>query len=973
MRTLILIVVTVLLIAGGFLAVTVLLPDPQIGGSEQSSLIEVDALQRTEGGLTAAGEGTTYKRFSGSRLVQEFHAEKFEPTRDNQVKVENPRLTFYLADGRQVIVRAEVGTLETAGKIDLEGDAAAPRQGLMRDVQIEMTEPGNDGPILRAHVDNLRFDAETMELATADSEINGRPVLGEQVPVIVRGRDYDFDGRGLLVRWNDADGRLELLRITRGDKLVIKDPALLRQLQTETAAVDPTKMYATAQGLPEQEPYTVYEASFRNDVIITQGQQRLVDAESLVALFAMDQLTDESEPEEPTDQGSAKSAKKKSTPSAESEPTPQANTPLPLVMTWQGEFVVLPASEARSTLLAGADDWRAMLTGKPSGAPVVVQRDGLSVTAPRLEYASITDSVIASAAEYEPPVEVLGEDGLRLETRGIEFNGAANTARLVGASWAMIPMAGDDGTDQILKAAWTKRCRIEIDRAADGAMAVRGIDLAGAVDVSHPQADLTSERLSMKFAAPKPGMRTNANRPADLSANGGLGDAMTGLGELETIVAEEDVVAVLRSTNPDEEPRRIKGQTLTLLTAPGPDGDPVLRTIEADGGVELVDAQGKLNAGTVVADLNALADGTVEVVSLEARDEVRLEQDGVLATAAVLQGRGVGDQALYRLAGPEVVLRRGAETFVCKTVLYAPATGAVEVPDGGRIETLFAPEDGGTPTPMRAKFAGSATLQPETDRVLVEGPIQIEADAEDGSLVTAIGDRLELLLDPAGTTERPQVKSAVLLGNIDLNKVLRGPDGRILQRVHVLTERLDFDAATETVTIPVAGRMLYEDFTPAAEPAAGGADPRQKFGEFRGSAGLVWDDRLVYQRGPGDLKILGDVKMVAKPTADGPSERYRVRADRVDAKLVETAEQIEVNTASVSGDVDFAAPDLKFLGGIVRYDADNGFMVITGVNGQPFELLQNDGTSRAMVGELIYDTTAGQIVAMKDVRGRMMQ
>ncbi|MEM6315190.1 MAG: hypothetical protein AAF743_13945, partial [Planctomycetota bacterium] len=661
-----------------------------------------------------------------------------------------------------------------------------------------MLEPGSDRPVLRAFVDNLRFDAETMELATADSEINGRPVLGERVPVTVRGRDYDFDGEGLLVRWNDADGRLEMLRIHRGEKLVLKDPELLRQLDQQTAATpsDPMKMLAARQ-TPATDPFDVYEANFRNDVAVTQGQQRLVDADLLTALFALDQVSPDELPadEEPA---ATKAKPKKSNPSTPEQPAaPSTNEPLPLVMTWQGEFVVVPASEARSTLIGDPADWRAMLSNNPGGGPVIVQRDGMSVRATRLEYASATDSLIATAAAGQPPIEVDGDDGLRLETRGIEFNGAANTARLLGESWAMIPMDDESDDPQMLKAKWAKRCRLDLQRGVDGRMAVRGIDLAGDVDVSHPQADMTSQRLSLKFAAPRLDPRTRANRPADLDDTAGLGSAMAGLGPLESVVAEENVVAVLRNTDADKPDRRIAGQTLTLLTAAGPDGEPVLKTIEADGDVELLDEQGKLNAGTVIADVNADAAGNVEIVALEARDQVRLEQDGVIATAAVLQGRGVGEQALYRLAGPEVVLRRGVEVFKCKTVLYQPATGSVEVPDGGELDTVFTPDDGGDPIPVRAKFAGSATLQPETDRVLVEGPLEIEADAEDGSLVTAIGDRLELLLDPAGTAEEPQVRSATLLGNIDLNKVLRGPDGRLLQRVHLLTDRLDFDVATE--------------------------------------------------------------------------------------------------------------------------------------------------------------------------------
>ena len=42
----------------------------------------------------------------------------------------------------------------------------------------------------------------------------------------MRGK-YEFDGRGLTIRWNDRDRRLELLEIAHGERLIVKEPGAL--------------------------------------------------------------------------------------------------------------------------------------------------------------------------------------------------------------------------------------------------------------------------------------------------------------------------------------------------------------------------------------------------------------------------------------------------------------------------------------------------------------------------------------------------------------------------------------------------------------------------------------------------------------------------------------------------------------------------------------------------------------------------
>ena len=54
-------------------------------------------------------------------------------------------------------------------------------------------------------------------------------VEADQVPVVLRGEDYDFDGRGLVIRWNERDRRLQLLEIAHGEKLIDQAPELVHE------------------------------------------------------------------------------------------------------------------------------------------------------------------------------------------------------------------------------------------------------------------------------------------------------------------------------------------------------------------------------------------------------------------------------------------------------------------------------------------------------------------------------------------------------------------------------------------------------------------------------------------------------------------------------------------------------------------------------------------------------------------------
>jgi len=122
--------------------------------------------------------------------------------------------------------------MRTAPKISLDsgggGSSGAPSRGRLHTVTMTLIDdaaPGGPATELTMNTDNIDFDNDTFLITTGGfTAPDGTLIPADQVPVKVRG-EYEFDGRGLTLRWNDRDDRLELLEIAHGEELKIMHPS----------------------------------------------------------------------------------------------------------------------------------------------------------------------------------------------------------------------------------------------------------------------------------------------------------------------------------------------------------------------------------------------------------------------------------------------------------------------------------------------------------------------------------------------------------------------------------------------------------------------------------------------------------------------------------------------------------------------------------------------------------------------------
>lgn len=492
MRTFLLIFGTVILLAGGYGVYCLWQPTTTLragrGVLPQPMAMNAPRSGEEDGLAVGPGEGPWVRQFDDrGRLSNAFRATRYEPQRGGLVKVTDPESVFFLKDGRRLKLKGRDGDVFVREGRKGESGAAAsntggmggptrpPSRGRLNDVRIEMFEdPADRDPALVLTMNNVVFDNDTFRIVT-DSFTNdrGEVIPGDEVPVVIRSRDrkYEFDGRGLTIRWNDRDQRLEMLEITHGERMLVNDPALMSRsatnvrvsreplaasrsnptpseesakpqaaepvaLTTDALQVAPPPVIApmppptvnppgAKKTKPQQPPYRI---TFHEGVQIRQGEQTLVRG---VNLMQVDLALPKQEPE--SDEKSEDAPEPAPAPPAEAPapPTTAPTDPAPPAST--GETTAPPASEPASPATQPAEPpiilyW----TGKLRIMPL----PGESDEAPPAALASASDQLPGPLAPGQGVVRMFADPGqpVVLTRDGGEVYCAAVTYRTADSS-----------------------------------------------------------------------------------------------------------------------------------------------------------------------------------------------------------------------------------------------------------------------------------------------------------------------------------------------------------------------------------------------------------------------------------------------------------------------------------------------------------------------------------------------------------
>jgi hypothetical protein len=238
MRTVLLLLGTIVLLAGGFVGYWFFQrPDAtHVPGASEAARHKPMPIEKGDSATVVhGGKNVWLSQFDQSyRLSSRFRAEDFNPQKEGYIRVTKPEAHFFMRGGQWIRVTGETGDVYVNNMPEKGDDpfssanAAAPSRGSLKTVHIQMYETADaTTPTLDMETNNAAFDNESFRIFTeAYTDASGNHIAADQVKVTVRGK-YDFDGRGLTIRWNDLDRRLELLEIAHGERLIVKDPGAM--------------------------------------------------------------------------------------------------------------------------------------------------------------------------------------------------------------------------------------------------------------------------------------------------------------------------------------------------------------------------------------------------------------------------------------------------------------------------------------------------------------------------------------------------------------------------------------------------------------------------------------------------------------------------------------------------------------------------------------------------------------------------
>lgn len=823
MRTTLLILATLLLLGGAFAfywraqpAVVLQGPD---GGHAAIAPVSTQPADSFKGYRAGTRAWITMTNAQGGRSSQ-FRAAQYLPQKDGTVHLISPEADFFLGNNQRLHVIGTDGTVVMKSAPDMGsalGSAVSPtgppNRGRLEHVKMTLVNDAAVDPAkavsLTLETNNIEFDNESFLITTGGYiDENGRNVPPDQVPVKVRG-DYYLDGRGLTLRWNDRDDRLELLELAHGDELRIEHPSSKEHAAPRSApppsdappsAPPPSAPQATPAspnstppaskptGKPKKtrEDRPAYLATFQDNVHITQGEQSLITSDLMRVHFRPKPDEQESTPPAAPDSTPPPLASSvTATPPASSPPAspppdgsnPAVATPTtapvpqetPIVITWTGKLRIVPAPPNMPREV-GPGQTVVELDGVAH--PVFVRRaaeedsPASEVHCTTLTYAKSDGSIWMAGSPAFGPVQLLRlanaltDEGpaapVSVTTDSLHYDGTQHKAVLHGLGHAIFPVDAADPVHGNLDATWSQQAQIALAPGVGEQLVLRAAVLDGDVHVIHPQMDLKSQELTLHFAPIAGHQRTAQEEKSELSE----------------AFASQDVH--VRMTDAQGKPQIVDCDTLDLHTAHAPLGGLYAQKIDATGQqVHASDGTEDLYADVVHMTLRpsakpatrpageeegGLASSSGELDTMDASDNVRVvSKDGSQAASDKLHVQMENDQPHVILNGIQSLVK---VTDARKNILSGPTIEMwpnqqlAHVVGAGTLDAISEPPPGSAARGRTIKvlWAQGADLFGADNYIDLRGNVQATMPDADGMIDNAQCETMRIDLVPRPAT-----------------------------------------------------------------------------------------------------------------------------------------------------------------------------------------------------------------------------
>lgn len=868
--------------------------------------------ERPETAPPTTGQYHVERRTRG-RLWQ-FWGQRVTPLQQGLIRVDQPGMRVHLAPSRVLQITARSGTFVAPDNQPRSGDFESDVVVTLfetRDGSRPVLSENSPDIQLRLFLDDAAFD---VDLGQIDS-------VG---PVRLTGPSVDFTGRGLRINYNERRNRLERLEVMEGRELRLK-PAALQEARRESptlsepgtappmtedkdaepappprqrrqraaAADDQADPDATGTDLADLTPAErrrqraeareareaaqeatfhsgpqFYRAVFHDDVTITHPAATAT-ADTLQLVFSMD--------EDPSPPGAGTQAARGMSPTG-ALPTggpasmwvqlltlryavtdTAASTPLfhpaadDLIVHWSGRLVVQPEESAPAGV-TGPSDQLLTLTGSPVR---IDTPDAESVTAAAVDYYVRSERVDVFGSDASPLRVVapsLGTlTGRRLSvdsskrTGYVEGPGTLDAARADDAA-----RAGEAASLAGLRIAWSRRLDLTFFPAAgehdSATLKIESATFHGDVVADHPQFDLRSQQLAVAFAPPTPAQDEPQLRQIDAA-----GDVT-----LSARPADDDVDA--------PSALHLQSQQMTIALAGGADGRTTPTGLTATGATKITLPTQSLWAEEVHVGLSTSAAEKIDVTTLQARRDVRVEMQeagggGIAALAHALDADArTGRAELLGRGGAMARLIREDGELAGHRILLSEQAGQAHVPGAGTLTFVARRHADRPPTHLNIAWTEAMRFDDEAGAATFAGDV-VAATASGRDRTRLTSRELRVEFGPVGS-DQPDVTSVgnVLGGQREIRRitaaspggeavflatVFRDPadavDNPVVETDENMTNRfrlagpsIVFETATERVVVTGPGTMLVEDYAQSPAEAQGDPPATEVAGSARG-------------------------------------------------------------------------------------------------------------------------------------------
>ena len=662
-----------------------------------------------------------------TRVAGEIRAESFDPIDESNREVVEPRAWFFLDDGRTAYLEAD------EGRFFIPAGATQPEEGVLRGgVRVRLfdpqpnaarPDPESDRAAIDATFDDqLRFDLRLGELSTP-----GR--------VHVTGDVVEFVGTDVRAVLNEARGRITLLEVERGERLVYTPATTKAHARPtaqatfrRTATASPVAPVRLAQ--PDEPVIDLYRAVFFDGVVATQlGREIKADRLDVWVRLFDRQLPERARPATAF-RGTPLDVILQTALALQQPEPPSADANAPITLTWTGRLRLDSLDEQAPP---------PELTGEDLALRFTAERSGLVTFADADSQATGT----AVAAEYADTAQRLTLRG----TAGTVRLDSPNAGRIEGVSQMAVAFglgnvnvrgpgvlyaADHDDTDNRRAIRWTEQADFEF-ALVDGAITDRLIEarFLGRVAAQADAAEINGSAITARFVPDPTASLTESDLPPS---------------RLDTLI-------VTQADARDGRGGSLRGDTMSVAFDPTSrvsDAEPTRVFVEGSVRGQRDDGA-SINSDTLDAELARDADERIIVASVQANGSVAFT-DGRDVSATTSQLSALPPEERATLTGPDSTVRRGRSTITGPTIQLDGADRTLNVRGPGTLTDDQPESPDAARRSIDLAWQSSLAFDDRAGEVTVNGGITGRIESVDDEGVLAIdrvtGDRVTVELAP---------------------------------------------------------------------------------------------------------------------------------------------------------------------------------------------------------------------------------